>query len=58
MGGSLWLNSLPNDKILGLSKLKAIADDQLKVIPMAKFVLDKIENIDIDINLHKYKQLY
>ena len=36
---------LPNTKILDLSKLKAIVDDELKVIPMTKFVLDKIENI-------------
>ena len=39
------LNSLPNDKISDKSKLKAIADDKLKVIKMAKFVLDKVENI-------------
>ena len=38
-------NSLQNDKILDQSKLKAFADDKLKVIQMAKFVLDKIENI-------------
>ena len=38
-------NSLPNYKILDQSKLKAFADDKLKVIQMAKFVLGKIENI-------------
>ena len=31
--------------MLDQSKLKAFADDKLKVIRMAKFVLDKIENI-------------
>ena len=36
---------LPNDKILEKSKLKAVADSNLKVIQMAKFVLKKIENI-------------
>ena len=39
------LNPLPNGKILLQSKLKAIADIKLKVIQMAKFVLDKTENI-------------
>ena len=39
------LNSLPNDKILDQSKLKAFADYRLKVIHVTKFVLDKIENI-------------
>ena len=33
-------NSLPNDKILDQSKLKAFADDKLKLIKMAKIVLD------------------
>ena len=33
------------DTILDQSKLKAFADDKLKVIQKAKFVLDKIENI-------------
>ena len=31
--------------MLAKSKLKAFADDRLKGIHMAKFVLDKIENI-------------
>ena len=31
--------------ILDQSKLKAIADEKLRVIQMAKFVLDKTENI-------------
>ena len=38
------VHSLQNDKILDQSKLKAFADDKLKVIQMAKFVLGKIEN--------------
>ena len=33
------LNSLPNDKILDQFKFKVLADDKLKVIQMAKFVL-------------------
>ena len=41
----LCFNSLPNDKILDQSKLKAFVDDKFKVIQMAKFALDKIENI-------------
>ena len=41
----LMLNPLPNNKILDQSKLKAIADEKLKVIQLAKFVLDKTENI-------------
>ena len=27
-----WFNSLPNDKILDWSKLKAVADDKINVI--------------------------
>ena len=38
------MNPLPNNKNLDLSKLEAFADDKLKVIEMAKFVLDTIEN--------------
>ena len=38
-------NPLPDDKILDLSKMKVIADDKSQVIRMAKFVLNKIENI-------------
>ena len=32
-------NSLPNDKILDWSKLKAFADDKIKVTEHLKFVL-------------------
>ena len=38
-------NPLPSNKILDLSKLKALADDKLMVIKMAKIALDKMENI-------------
>ena len=38
-------NTLPNNKILDHSILNAFADNKLKMIQMAKFVLDKIENI-------------
>ena len=37
-------NPLPNNKILDKSNLKAFADDKLKMIQLAKFVLDKKEN--------------
>ena len=40
-----FINSLPKCKILDQSKLKAFTDDNSKVIHMAKFVLDKMENI-------------
>ena len=39
------LNSLPNDKILDWSKLKAFADDKIKVLKMMVFVFDRVENI-------------
>ena len=38
-------NTLPNDKRLDLSTLKTFADNKLQVIQMAKYVLDKIENM-------------
>ena len=34
-----FLNSSPNDNILGLSKLKVFADDKIKVTEDLKFVL-------------------
>ena len=49
--GRLWMkllekfNSLPNDKILDWSKLKALADDKIKVTQKSKFVSSKVENI-------------
>ena len=41
----LEFKSLPNNKILDQSKLKAFADDKLKVIQKAKIVVDTTENI-------------
>ena len=38
-------NSLPNNKILDWSKLKAFADDKLNAIQKMKFVLEWVENI-------------
>ena len=40
-----WVNSLPNDKILDFSKLKALADDKSSVTQNLKFVLGTVENI-------------
>ena len=41
-----WVfNSLPNDKIVDLSKLKAIADDKLDVTQKLRFALERVENI-------------
>ena len=40
-----WVNSLPDDKILGLPNLKAFADDKLNVIQNVKLVFHRIENI-------------
>ena len=39
------VNSLPNNKILGWSKLKTFADDKLKVAKIMNFVFDSVENI-------------
>ena len=38
-------NLLPNDKILDLSKLKAFAEDKIKVTEKMKFALEMTENI-------------
>ena len=38
-------NSLPNNKILALTKLKAFADNKIIVTQKLKFVLGKVENI-------------
>ena len=38
-------NSLPNDKILTLTKLKAFADDKLIIAKMIISVCDRLENI-------------
>ena len=39
------VNTLPNDKSLNLSKLKAYADEKLNILQMIEFVFDRIENI-------------
>ena len=39
------LNSIPNDKILDLSKLKGFADDKIKVNKKLKFLLEWVGNI-------------
>ena len=38
-------NSLPNDKILDWSKLRAFADDKINVTEKLKFGLGMVENI-------------
>ena len=42
---TVLLNSLPDDKILGLSKLKAFADNKSNVTQNIKAVFRRIENI-------------
>ena len=39
------VNSLPDDKILDLSELRAFADDKINVLQKLKFVLVRDENI-------------
>ena len=39
------INPLPDEKILGLPKLKAFEDDKLDVTQNVKVVFDRIENI-------------
>ena len=44
--GRYWdFNSLPNDEVLGLSKLKSFADDKSNVTQNLKFVFRRVENI-------------
>ena len=38
------MNSLPNDKILDMTKLKAFADDKLNVAEMKISLYDKVED--------------
>ena len=38
------VNPLPNDKILDVSKLKAIADNKLNVAKMIISLLDRVQN--------------
>ena len=37
-------NSLPNDNILGLFELKALAYDKINVTKKLKFVMERVEN--------------
>ena len=39
------VNSLPNDKILDGSNLKALADNKIKVLKIWNFILERVENI-------------
>ena len=39
-----YVNSLPNNKILNVTKLKAFVDDKLTVARMMIFLFDKVEN--------------
>ena len=39
---SVRVNSLPNDKILDWSKLKAFADNKINVTEKLKFVLERV----------------
>ena len=41
----MYFNSIPNDKILDQSKLKAFADDKINMTENLKFVLGRLENI-------------
>ena len=41
----LSVNSLPNDKILDLTKFKAFADDKIILTQKLKFMLEGLENI-------------
>ena len=42
---SIWtsLNSLPNNKVLDLSKLKGFADDKINVTQKVKFILGRVK---------------
>ena len=39
------LNSLPKDKFFDWSKLKALADNKIKITEKSKFLLGRVENI-------------
>ena len=41
----LWINSLPADKIVDLSKFKAFVDDKINATEKLKFALGMVENI-------------
>ena len=40
-----WVNPLPNDKILDMSKFNAFADDKIILTQILKFLLGRVENI-------------
>ena len=40
-----WVNSLPKDKILDWSKLKAFADENFKIAKTMISVCDRAENV-------------
>ena len=40
----LPVNSVPHNKILDVTKLKAFADDKLNIVKMAISLFDKVEN--------------
>ena len=40
-----WVNPLPEDKILALSKMKAFEDNNISVIQMTKIFFDGVENM-------------
>ena len=42
--GNVLINSLPNDKILAWSKLKAFAYDKIDVVKIMISLLDSVEN--------------
>ena len=42
----MMFNSLPNDKIVDVTKLKAFADDKINVAQMMIYVFDRVENIE------------
>ena len=44
-GSSDFLNSLPKDKILALTKLQAFADDKFNVAKIVNYVFETVENI-------------
>ena len=41
----VYINFLPNNKILDWSKLKGFADDKINVTEKLKLVLERVENI-------------
>ena len=45
MADPIFSNSLPNNKILDWSKLKAFADNKIKVAKMMISVFNRVENI-------------